>query len=437
MTDHPYFDKTNFGRIPDLRKFAAGLKGFDEAYERALVAKVSAEMAAADLASQVEDDDTIASWLSDTRVVMAAGEGTEPPSRMIIDGLGPVLPLGKLCLLTGSRDAGKTWVAAVTAAQEIHAYYERFSYDPVVLWFDYERQPAEFREKLDSMGARVLPARCATKSEAEAAALESVRETAARYTLTDERKIEHYESLVGEFQQPENEAAFEYLAPYSKIPADSVADERAGAGLAVFDAYRGLEHTEMGSSGDTSGANAESVYRRVIQPFMERDTACVVTAHLTGDGKKTLGAERLESMSDIVLRVEKVVPFSKNDSGYSKIKVIRDRCGNFSDGQTLGYLVMELGHAPRLTATEPEMAPRGPEGNGERPKAKAASQRYQEVDAAILACARTPRKTQRDISNPVGAALDMDPETVRRRVRVLETDGKIVRNSSNFLVTRE
>lgn len=203
---------------------------------------------------------------------------------------------GGVHVLYGSRAAGKTWLAALWAAQEMRQGRH-------VAWYSFEPQRG-LTERLMACGA--------------------TREAAPFF---------HHKAARG---APPDEAV-QQIAGQVELGKFS---------LVVLDAMRGLQALiAPGSSSNDSDA-VELVNQRFLVPIARAGAAVLLLDHRPKDtgNASAVGGERKESMADVVMRLENIRPFNREDDGYSRLTVTKDRYGyNGESDEYLGFFTMQSG----------------------------------------------------------------------------------------------
>ena len=193
-------------------------------------------------------------------------------------------------VLAGARAAGKTWITAAWAAQELRAGNR-------VIWIDFERQPAPLIEKLVALKVQ-------------------------RHTIQGNLQYTH--------RLPAPEQLVEYIQDGSAYGTKRV--------LLVVDAFRGLQGMVSPGTSANDGDAVEAVYLEYLNPAIEAGATVCLLDHLPKAGGATFGSERKESAADYVITVEQVVAFTKEQPGYSTMTLTKDRYGNIAAGTTIGHL---------------------------------------------------------------------------------------------------
>lgn len=197
---------------------------------------------------------------------------------------------GTIVVLSAKRASGKTWTTALWAEQVMTAGGH-------VIWLDFERQPRGLAEKLRAVGV-------------------------PKHIMKGQL---HYSAV---------------LPPVTELTS-AIATYRATGKpvLFVVDAFRTLQGSVLPGSNANDGDAVEQVYIEYLTPAVEAGATVVLLDHIAknGDGS-TFGSERKESAADYVIRLEKTEPFSKTKPGFASLTCAKDRYGNFSEGDPLGYL---------------------------------------------------------------------------------------------------
>lgn len=202
-----------------------------------------------------------------------------------------VIPKAKVTVISGHRSAGKTWVAAEWAAQELRA-------GNTVIWIDFERQDDQLTDKLRQLGLN-----------------EHTIDAHLQYTSV--------------------------LPPAPVLVKDVVNASEHGTHrvLVVVDAFRALQNRVMPGTTANDGDAVEQVYTEYLTPVAEAGANIVLLDHVAKTGLGgTFGSERKESAADFVIKVEKMQPFSRKTSGYSMLTLTKARGGHEDEDTPVGYL---------------------------------------------------------------------------------------------------
>jgi hypothetical protein len=217
--------------------------------------------------------------------IMSLGP-VDDPSRFIIRGSDApstalIVPR-TITVLAGHRASGKTWAAATWTADELIK-------GMTVTWIDYERQPTLLAEKF-----RIL------------------------------------------LPNAELGKQLRYAADMPPTLIQDVAYQNSP--LVVIDSWRSLQNAIAPGTSANDGDAVEMVYLEVLTPLQKAGATIVILDHLPKGGTTTFGSERKESAADYVIRVEQVQAFSRAQSGYSSLTIMKDRYGHHAEGDAPGYL---------------------------------------------------------------------------------------------------
>jgi hypothetical protein len=83
------------------------------------------------------------------------------------------------------------------------------------------------------------------------------------------------------------------------------------------------------------------VYIDYLTPLQQAGANLALLDHMSKTGDKgTFGSERKESAADYVIKVEKVLPFSRKTAGFASLTLTKVRGGTEDEGEAAGYLWM-------------------------------------------------------------------------------------------------
>lgn len=390
MTQHPIFRDGLPGKAELIRWAIKG--GYSEAetspfadkYRSKVLDRLAGEQVDQDFAALDYSQEEQTAWSEATDLNPADRETTRPVFLPVAGGAPLIVP-GSVVLIFGHRNHGKTWLAALAAADFLSRTGAGDA--PSVTWIDYENQKADNTEKLNTV-------------------------TGGALFYTDDRGDQY--TQVNYVEAPQGMPTREDL-------------EMTYTPLVVIDAFRSFEHAVTGSSGDTSGRGVEQCYSGILRPLAQARKpsdqddggAVIIIDHRQKSGENALGSERKESMADLVLRVENVRPFSREKAGYSRVICVRDRKGHYAEGDTVGYINVDsngvrLEYDP-LVSSEPVA--------GMRPGTLTQDQRFAEI---IREAAARPRfYSPSAMAAHLSAAFGMNEKTWRRDIASAIEEGKV------------
>lgn len=218
------------------------------------------------------------------------------PSLLLITGKDKpataVISEKTVTVLSARRASGKTWMSSLWAEQII-------TRGGHVVWLDFERQPSGLAQKIRALGV-------------------------PQHLMKNQL---HYSSK---------------LPPVDRLTADIRAYAANGKPvLFVVDAFRTLQGVVVPGSNANDGDAVEQVYIDYLTPAVNAGATVVLIDHIAknGDGS-TFGSERKESAADYVIRLEKVIAFTKVKPGFASLTCGKDRYGLIAEGDPVGYLWM-------------------------------------------------------------------------------------------------
>ena len=253
----------------------------------------------------------------DLRAVLNGGRITPAPTVLArSDGVHLFYP-GRVNMVMGEPESGKTWVADYAAAQELKAGHH-------VVFFDFEDVAETSVERLLALGAK----------PEEILARFSYYDTPPRFDELGRDVLQGYFAERG--------------AP-SLFVLDGVTEAMGMLGL---DPYKGLDVTQF--------------YGAAPRWFAKLGAAAVLLDHVVKDkegrGRWAIGSERkLSGLDGAAYSVDLLRPFGRERTGQAKLTLAKDRCGHVRQHEGAGraIAILELEAWPdgkisaRLEAPEP------------------------------------------------------------------------------------
>jgi len=266
---------------------------------------------------------TITEWEPVDLAPVLRGECVTPKPTVLerIDGIRLLYP-GRLNLLMGETESGKTWAALVATAQEL-------AVDHHVIYCDFEDGPESVVERLRALGA-------------------TVEQITSHLT---------YVNPAGPFDELAKEAMEEAIA-------------RKGAPtLAIIDGV-----TEaMGELGldPIKGPDVAAYFASSPRWLARTGAAVVLIDHVTKSrenrGRWAIGSERkLSGLDGAAYGFEMIRPFGRGKTGSVKVTVSKDRCGHVRQHEGAGKVIaiMELKSWPDGGVTASLEVPKAAESDG-------------------------------------------------------------------------
>ncbi|HEX3840812.1 MAG TPA: AAA family ATPase [Acidimicrobiales bacterium] len=226
------------------------------------------------------------------------------------DGVRLLYP-GRLNLLMGETESGKTWAALVAVTQELGARNH-------VIYCDFEDSPESVVERLRALGA-------------------TVEQITSGLT---------YINPAGRFDE---------------LAQEEMRDAIARKGVPTLAVIDGVTEA-MGDVGldPSSGPDVAAYYASSPRWLARTGAAVVLVDHVTKSrenrGRWAIGSERkLSGLDGAAYGFEMVRPFGRGRTGSVKVTVAKDRCGHIRQFEGIGHgiVVMELKSWPDggVTAT--------------------------------------------------------------------------------------
>jgi len=256
-------------------------------------------MIRADVSTEFRSADTaVDAWEPcDTNALIDGGaEATADPNSLYRDDETPLLYGNKVNWTWGRPGSGKTILHLLENAQHIRAAHH-------VIWVDLEHQA-----------------------------------------------VEHARNLMNLFHLPREYVAFYFhviqpkgaLSPANRVTLDKLLSN--GAALLTLDACNGLIALNGGRANDD-----DAIYQielELLDQAVAFGCGVRVIDHVTknqesNDWPKNSGRKRDAAWTGVRLR--SVVPFSRDQDGYGELTCFKDRSGTWTEGDSLGYLVMQEG----------------------------------------------------------------------------------------------
>ena len=248
---------------------------------------------------------TVTQWEPVDLAPVLRGECVTPKPSVLqrVDGIRLLYP-GRLNMLMGETESGKTWAALVAAVQEIAAGHH-------VIYLDYEDGPESVVERLRALGA-------------------TVEQIASHLT---------YVNPAGRFDELAQEALEEAIVRKGR-PTLAVID---GVTEAMGDV--GLEPSD--------GPDVAAYYGSSPRWLARTGAAVVLVDHVTKSrenrGRWAIGSERkLSGLDGAAYGFETIQPFGRGRTGTVKVTVAKDRCGHVRqhEGTNHAIVMMELKSYP-------------------------------------------------------------------------------------------
>jgi hypothetical protein len=132
--------------------------------------------------------------------------------------------------------------------------------------------------------------------------------------------------------------------------------------LVVLDAANDFVSLQGGKHNDVDPINRPD--QQLIQPCVKAGSTMLVLDHMPKDSQAhgwPVNSGAKKAITTVGIELEAVVPFSREQPGYSKLTCYKDRLGTWADGQIIGYLCtfdgdMWLSDLPPMTAMSAEAA---------------------------------------------------------------------------------
>jgi hypothetical protein len=225
-------------------------------------------------------------------------DGTLPPMApevLAVQGAGCLLYVGRVNGIHGHSNAGKSWTALLACAQQLKAGQS-------TIYIDYEDTAQGVLERL-------------------------VRTFRVRPKIIRERFI--------------------YISPTGRFAPDAVRRqvERLSPSLVVFDSTG--ESLAMDGFGPNNDEDVAAWFQQAPRFVAELGPAVLLLDHnpkfSEGDSLWPIGSQRKRSAITGAQYLQKVVtPFSKQQSGRSRIVCAKDRLGNYAEGETVAELKVDV-----------------------------------------------------------------------------------------------
>jgi hypothetical protein len=243
---------------------------------------------------------TVTEWEPVDLAPVLRGECVTPKPTVLerIDGIRLLYP-GRLNLLMGETESGKTWAALVATAQELEV-------DHHVIYCDFEDGPESVVERLRALGA-------------------TVEQITSHLT---------YVNPAGPFDELAKEAMEEAIA------------HKGPPTLAIIDGV-----TEaMGELGldPIKGPDVAAYFASSPRWLARTGAAVVLIDHVTKSrenrGRWAIGSERkLSGLDGAAYGFEMIRPFGRGKTGSVKVTVSKDRCGHIRQHEGIGHAIVMMG----------------------------------------------------------------------------------------------
>lgn len=223
----------------------------------------------------------------------AAGRAPHPTLLTLSDGTGLLYP-GKLSVIFGDSETGKTWLALLAASQQV-------ALGESVIYLDFE-------DDLRTMGERLLA-----------------------LGLHDPGDLFHYARVEDPINPGQLETLLEEWA-------------RLEPTLVVIDSMDEL--LAMHGASSNSNDDVRRVRQEIIDPLQKLGAAVVVIDHTnkTPGSRGSTGAKaKLAQVNGAMLRVETVKPWGRGVDGRANIRVEKDRMGHLR-GRALDGTLLAVAH---------------------------------------------------------------------------------------------
>lgn len=209
-----------------------------------------------------------------------------PPDALRTEQGDYLIQRGMLTTVFGEWGSGKSWLAAILAAQWQAG-------GDLAYWTDYETQAGVLAERLRALGM-------------------------------DDQALD------------DNFSYGASLTDYAYLPVDF--DDLADS-LVVVDAFTGLMADRGASHGAQNDTDAVAAAYRTLRAYTELGATVVVLDHANRSGEP-LGSQAKLSGSDSAFLLRKVTPFDRETDGYSLLVSLKSR-----DGYPAGRPVARLVHS--------------------------------------------------------------------------------------------